>query len=121
MRTVTLKVSSREEVNRRALRSFEGVSQGAVISFESPALLFKLLTQKRWELLSAMQGGGAMSLREAARRAGRDVKAVHSDVHALLDAGILRKTADGRITFPYDAVHVDCLVHVAWRSVDVHP
>ena len=32
----------------------------------------------------------------------RDVK----DAHALLKAGLLRKGADGRIEFPYDAVHV---------------
>ena len=38
-----------------------------------------MLTAKRWELLKAMAGGGAMTLREAARHAGRDVKAVHVD------------------------------------------
>ena len=48
-----------------------------------------------------------MSIREAARRAGRDVKAVHSDVHTLLDAGILERSADEQIIAPYDAVHVD--------------
>ena len=48
-----------------------------------------------------------MTIREAARRVGRDVKAVHGDVRALLDAGILDRTADGRVVFPYDAVHVD--------------
>jgi predicted transcriptional regulator len=69
-------------------------------------LLFKVLTQKRWELLSAMTGAGPMSLREAARRVRRDVKAVHGDVHALLDAGILEKTEDGKIVFPFDAVRV---------------
>jgi hypothetical protein len=35
-----------------------------------------------------------------------DVKAVHGDVHALLAAGVLRRTAGG-VAFPYDAVHVD--------------
>ena len=51
-----------------------------------------------------------MSLREAARRVGRDVKAVHGDVHALLDVGILQKTAEGRIVFPFDAVHVNFML-----------
>ncbi len=50
-----------------------------------------------------MTGAGPVSIREAARRLGRDVKAVHSDVHLLLDAGILQKTDDGRIVFPFDA------------------
>ena len=69
-----------------------------------------MLTQKRWELLSALTGAGPMTLREAARRVGRDVKAVHGDVHALLDVGILQKTAEGRIVFPFDAVHVNFML-----------
>lgn len=52
-----------------------------------------------------------MTLREAARRVKRDVKAVHGDTHALLAAGVLRKTADGRIEFPFDAVRVDFMLH----------
>lgn len=53
-----------------------------------------------------------MSIREAARRVGRDVKAVHGDVTALLNAGVLRRTEDG-IEFPYDAVHVDFVLKAA--------
>ena len=110
MRTVTLLVSSREKMNRRFLRAFEGESQGTFISFESPVLLFKVLTGKRWELLKTMTGAGPISIREIARRLERDVKAVHADVHALLNAGILQKTDDGRIDFPFDAVHVDFML-----------
>jgi predicted transcriptional regulator len=104
--SVTLEVSSREATNRRFRRAMAGETQGAVISFETPALLFKVLTEKRWELLAAVTGEGPLSLREAARRVGRDVKAVHRDVHALLGAGQLRKTEAGRIVFPFDAVRV---------------
>jgi predicted transcriptional regulator len=113
MRTVTLEVSSREEANRRLLRAFEGQPQGAFISFETPALLFKVLTQKRWELLSALTGVGPLTLREAARRVERDVKAVHGDVHALLSAGLLQKTAEGQILFPFDAVRVNFVLKAA--------
>jgi predicted transcriptional regulator len=113
MRTVTLEVSPREETNRRLLRAFEGQQQGDFISFETPALLFKVLTQKRWELLSVMTGAGPMTLREAARRVERDVKTVHGDVHALLNVGILQKTKEGQIVFPFDAVHVDFLLKTA--------
>jgi predicted transcriptional regulator len=60
-----------------------------------------------------MAGGGAMTLREAARRADRDVKTVHGDVHALLAAGVLRKIADGKIEFPFGVVHVDFVLKVA--------
>jgi predicted transcriptional regulator len=41
-----------------------------------------------------MTGAGDMSIREASRRLGRDVKAVHGDVSALLKTGILHQTDD---------------------------
>jgi predicted transcriptional regulator len=44
---------------------------------------------------------------------GRDVKAVHGDVTALLEAGLLDRTPDGRIEFPYDAVKVEFLLSAA--------
>ena len=113
MRTITLVVSSIESTNRRFLRSFEGEPQGTFISFDSPTLLFKVLTGKRWELLKLMTGAGPITIREAARRSGRDVKAVHSDVHALLNTGILQKTDKGLIDFPFDAVRVDFTLKAA--------
>lgn len=113
MHTITLEVSSREKINRRFLRAFEGASQGTFISFSSPQLLFKVISGKRWDLLKIMTGAGPMTIREASRRIGRDVKAVHGDVQALLKAGILQKTDKGQIVFPYNAVHVDFLLKAA--------
>ena len=113
MKTVKMVVSSRSKTNRRFLKAFEGESQGTYISFESPELIFKVLTRKRWELLRTMTGASPMSIREAARRLERDVKAVHGDIHALLDAGILQKTESGHIEFPFDAVHVDFMLEAA--------
>ena len=107
MNTVTLSVASAEDVRRRAGAAFDGKAQGAHISFASPELLWRVLTAKRWELLKAMTGEGGMTIREAARRVGRDVKAVHGDIRAMLDAGVIDRTDDGRVIFPYDAVHVD--------------
>jgi predicted transcriptional regulator len=103
MKTVTLSVASRKDVTSRALAAFAGRKQGARISFASAELLWKVLNVKRWELLKIMTGRGGMTIREAARRVGRDVKAVHGDVHALLDAGVLDRADDGKIVFPYDA------------------
>ena len=113
MTTVTLSVASRDDVTRRALAAFAGERQGARISFASVELLWRTLTRKRWELLKAMTGQGPMTIREVVRRVRRDVKAVHGDVHALLDAGVLERTDEGRIVFPYDAVRVDFLLHGA--------
>ena len=86
----------------------------ARISFETPELLWKLLTAKRWELLKAVAGHDPMTIREVARLVGRDVKAVHSDVRALLDAGVLEHGEGGRrVIFPYDTVHVDFVLKAA--------
>ncbi|MFY9316094.1 MAG: DNA-binding protein [Burkholderiales bacterium] len=100
-------------MKQRALEAFSGKRRRTHISFASADLLWKVLTTKRWDLLKAMTGGDAMTLREAARRAGRDVKAVHGDVRALLAAGVLRKNAEGKIEFPFDAVHVDFVLKAA--------
>lgn len=86
MNTVTTCIESRNEISKRALRAFSGKAQGAHISFESPELVWKILTAKRWELLRALSGARAVSMREAARRVERDVKAVHGDIKALLMA-----------------------------------
>lgn len=85
----------------------------ARISFASPELLWKVLTAKRWELLKSLCGAGPVSIREAARRTGRDVKAVHGDVTALLNAGVLERSEDGQIVFPYEAVKVEFLLEAA--------
>jgi len=113
MNSVTLEVCSRENSNNRFLRAFKGDPQGQFISFESPELLFRVISGKRWDLLKVMTGKGPMTIREAARQMHRDVKAVHGDVHALLNAGLLQKTEKGRIVFPYEAVHVDFMLKAA--------
>lgn len=83
------------------------------ISFATPELLWKVLTAKRWELLKALCGAGPVSIREAARRVDRDVKAVHGDITALLNAGLLNRAEGGGIEFPYEAVKVEFLLQAA--------
>ena len=85
----------------------------ARISFATPELLWSVLTAKRWKLLKALCGVGPVSMREAARRVGRDVKAVHTDATALLLAGVLDRTPEGRIEFPYEAVKVEFVLQAA--------
>jgi len=107
MKTVTLGVSSIEETQRQVAAAFRGEKLGEVVSFATVELLWKVLTAKRWDILQAMTGQGEMTIREVARRVGRDVKAVHGDVQALLVAGVLDRADSGRVIFPYDAVRVD--------------
>ncbi|KTS06437.1 transcriptional regulator [Methylobacterium radiotolerans] len=113
MRTVTIGVSSTEEASARALAAFRGEHQGEFISFPTVERLWTVLTPGRWELIRAMAGQAPMSLRAVARLLGRDVKNTHTDVHALLSAGILDRTDDELIVFPYDAVHVDFTIRKA--------
>ncbi len=115
MKTLTLDVRTPGDSMADFARAWKTgkAKKSARISFATPELLWRVLTPKRWELLKALCGAGPVSIREAARRAGRDVKAVHSDVTALLNAGVLDRTDDGRIVFPFEAVKVEFLLRAA--------
>ena len=115
MKTVTLDIRSPSDAMSDFVQAWKtGKSQQpARISFATPELLWQVLTAKRWELLKALCGAGPVSIREAARRAGRDVKAVHGDVTALLEAGILNRTPEGKIEFPFEAVKVEFMLQAA--------
>ena len=115
MKTVILEVRSLTDTLADATRAMKSgrAERDARIGFATPELLWRVLTTKRWELLKAMCGAGAMSIREAARRVGRDVKAVHGDVVALLDAGVLSRVAGGGIVFPFEAVKVEFMLEAA--------
>lgn len=79
----------------------------------TPERLWRVLTAKRWEIPKALCGAGPLSIREAARRVGSDVKAVHSDVTALLMAGVIDRTDSGQIEFPFEAVKVEFMLEAA--------
>jgi predicted transcriptional regulator len=115
MKTVTLEVRTPADAMAGFVESWKTgrAQKSARIGFATPELLWKVLTAKRWELLKALCGAGPVSIREAARRVERDVKAVHGDVTALLNAGVLDRTGDGRIVFPFEAVKVEFLLHAA--------
>ncbi len=113
MNTVTLEVRSLADSLADFSQAWKS-GQGSTprISFASEELLWKVLSAKRWAILKAMTGAGPLALREIARRVERDVKAVHTDVHALLNAGLIQRSEDGFL-FPYDGVHVDFMLKAA--------
>jgi predicted transcriptional regulator len=115
MKTVTLDVRAPQDAMAEFAQAWKsGKAAGKDrISFATPEVLWKVLTAKRWELLKAMCGAGPLTVREAARRVGRDVKAVHTDLSALLAAGVLTRTEAGQMQFPYDAVKVEFLLQAA--------
>lgn len=107
LNAVKIGVSSIEEVKERTRAAFRGEAQGCYISFATADLMWKTLAPPRWNIIEMMTGAGPMSIREVARRVGRDVKAVHGDVTKLINNGVLDRTEDGKVVFPYDVVHVD--------------
>ena len=115
MKTVVLEVSSPKESMANFVQSWKTgkPERSARISFASPELLWQVLTAKRWELLKVLCGAGSISIREAARRVERDVKAVHSDITALLNAGVIDHAEGGGIVFPFEAVKVEFLLEAA--------
>ena len=115
MKTVILEVRSPEESMANFVQSWKtGKPERAVrIAFATPELQWQVLTAKRWELLKALCGAGPISIREAARRVERDVKAVHADITALLHAGDVDRAEGGDIVFPFEAVKVEFLLQAA--------
>ena len=115
MKTVILDVRTPAETMADFTRAWKsGRSEKAArISFASPELLWRVLTAKRWELLKALCGAGPVSIREAARRVERDVKAVHGDITALINAGVVDRAEGGGVVFPFEAVKVEFLLQAA--------
>ena len=115
MKTVTLDVRAPADTMADFTEAWKtGKAQkSARISFATPELLWQVLTSRRWELLKVLCGAGPVSIREAARRVSRDVKAVHGDVTALISAGVLNRADGGGIEFPYGAVKVEFLLLAA--------
>lgn len=88
-----------------------GRSAEAMLAFESPAALFRVLTPKRWELIERLQTLGPSSVRGLARALDRDVKRVHDDVTTLLEYGLVTRTDDGKCRVPYSVIHTEFDLH----------
>ncbi|MDR1709213.1 MAG: hypothetical protein LBS70_05785 [Candidatus Accumulibacter sp.] len=109
-RTLTITVSAdvRARMTSAMSRAVEtGRYQGEYLDFRTPALFFSKLSERRWNIVNALQGAGEVGVRELARRLGRDVKRVHDDAAALAELGLIEKTARGALVCPYADIHVD--------------
>ncbi|WP_295393359.1 transcriptional regulator [uncultured Thiodictyon sp.] len=113
MTTVTIEVADTETTMQRMKAAFRGEPQGCFITFPSHEDLWSTLTANRWVILKALTGAGPLGVRELARRVGRDVKGVHTDAQVLVQSGVIDKTADGALLFPYDVVHVEFMLKAA--------
>jgi predicted transcriptional regulator len=111
--TITIERDWANGLRRDAVQAFQGKRVGNVLSFSEPELFFSKLTANRWALVRSLQGAGALGVREAARRVGRDVRRVHDDLQVLVELGLLEKTDDGKVWCPFDDIHVDMHVRAA--------
>lgn len=107
MRTLRIRIESLEDTGRAVA---EAVGAGrtekeAGLSFPSYEAMHRILSPKRLDIVRAMAGQGALSIREVARRVGRDFKGVHGDVTALIKAGVIDRDPAG-VVFPYDEIRV---------------
>ena len=89
----------------------QGKYQGETLNFETPGAFFSRLSERRWAMLTELQGAGSVGVRELARRLGRDVKRVHEDATALVELGLIERAESGALSCPYADIHVD--MHVA--------
>jgi predicted transcriptional regulator len=110
---VTLKVASLgDAMSEFGAAWASGKAESPSIAFASWELMHKSLSPKRLELIKTLCGQQPMSIRELARRVGRDFKGVHTDITALANAGIVNRN-DSKISFPYDGIHVEFDIGVA--------
>jgi predicted transcriptional regulator len=97
----------------KALEAGEAVEPEFLYSFPSWEALHRMLTPKRLEIVRVMAGQASLSVDEIARRVGRDVAGVESDVNALRNSGIIDKAENGGVEFPYDRLHFDLEIEAA--------
>lgn len=114
MNTLIVRVLSHKESWEQIKGSFTATMSGEIadmpfmISFPDIESLAKvMLAPTRLAIVNKMTGAGAMSIRELSRLLERDFRAVHRDVDTLLKSGVLDHDDNGKIIFPFDAVHFD--------------
>ena len=105
--TITLQADWKGALRQSGRRANARSYQGEVLNFETAAAFFGRMTERRWEIVRALQGQGAISLRELARRVGRDVRRVHDDVQELVSLGLLERGEAGGVLCPFACVHID--------------
>jgi len=109
--TITVNANWKENLRRSGVLAQQGLEtgryQGEFLNFATPATFFRHLTTHRWNILTCLLDNGIVGVRELARRLGRDVKSVHVDAKALVQLGLLEKTARGALHCPYARIDID--------------
>jgi predicted transcriptional regulator len=109
--TLTIGVRSLDQFVGQVAREVE--TQGhtsASLYFSTAEDLFKTIGGRRWEILQALAGQGEIGVRELARRVKRELKSVYRDTEALVAGGVIEKTVESKLYFPYSRIVLEPLV-----------
>jgi len=113
MNILHVRISSLEDIKSRFTQSIEREKEATpTLNFLNYNDMHKILSPSRLAIVQILSGQGSLSIREVARRLGRDVQAVHRDVTTLIHAGVIDKTEKG-VAFSYDGMHFDFDIRVA--------
>jgi predicted transcriptional regulator len=126
MKTLEIKIKSREQAYSEFIEVFKAVQAGkklpavrkTEVYFTSLEAVRALLTDKRLELLHLIRKHSPRSINQLATIAGRDFKNVHTDIMLLKDYGLVQlskrgkttKTAGRTISVPYQAINIHAVV-----------
>ena len=107
MRHLTISLNSNWKSALRAAGTAAKASsyQGETLNFESASAFFGKLTERRWDMIHALQSD--VGIRELARRLGSDSSRIHEDAAMLIDLGLLEKSDTGSLRCPFKDIHVD--------------
>jgi predicted transcriptional regulator len=105
---VTVGGAMEQEASHRFVDAWHRAERGESVherhlAFESWDALARIMTGKRMELLHYVRRHKVGSVRALAKALGRDYSNVHTDVQALVAAGLL-DTADGGVQADYDVI-----------------
>lgn len=112
MNTLMIRLGGMDDIRSRVALAAKLASEGKpvhaqpVLNFSTYEDMHRVLAPSRLAIVKVLAGQGALSIREIARRAGRDVQAVHRDVMTLINAGVVDRT-DAGIEFPYQNIHFE--------------
>jgi len=94
-------------------QQFAALDGGALLGLQTSGLAlpnvdayYSLLTPRRVALLSALRQCGPTSIRALAQQVVRDYKNVHTDIVALIEAGLVERDAGNEISTPWDRFDV---------------
>jgi predicted transcriptional regulator len=113
MDEVIIRVESADAFKARTMAVARRLDAGdhspevAGLSFETMDAFLKIITPARWVALRTLRENGATSIRALATLLGRDYRNVHSDVSALISAGLIERDDDAKISVPWSKISAE--------------